>query len=155
MAGHTCFTFFTLGGTMMFARLTFVTIAIMAGPLTVAADEFGAMLRKVDGNKLTISRWFRGKEGQKGKFGPEETVRASAKIKVAFFRYDPEKGKYEEREPVKDGLKNDIFKTLPKIGRAAQVKMENNEVTRILVERATFGGGRGAQGKEIKPKARP
>jgi hypothetical protein len=82
----------------------------------VVADEFGAVITKVDGNNIS---YFKTKppEGGKGfgkaeKDGTEQKAVAAANVKVAKGMFDMESKSFKAGPDIEGGLKADMFKTI-------------------------------------------
>jgi hypothetical protein len=75
-----------------------------------AAEEFTAIIKKVDGDKVTFVK-FNFKDFKKDKDAkPEETTLPAAKdAKINKGKFNKEEKKIEITEPIENGLKNEIF----------------------------------------------
>jgi len=128
----------------LFAAFCMVTLAGY-----VAADEFLAVITKVDGNNVSYFKAEAGgggKGGGKGKggggFGAKKTGdeikgTAAASVKVSKKSFDKDAGGFKE-EDVKDGLKADAFKNIDsEKGLTATLTTDDKGViTKVVV-----GGG--------------
>jgi hypothetical protein len=76
----------------------------------VAAEEFTAVIKKVDGDKVTFAKFsFKDKKVEKG----EDTVLPAAKdVKVTRGIFNKEDKKFEPGEAIENGLKNEMFTKL-------------------------------------------
>src|SRR5437660_900780 len=104
---------------------TFVALGLIGG--VAAADEFLAVLKKVEGNKVT---YIKAKMGEK----EETTLPAAADIKVLYGKFNTETKKTEPGDTIDGGLKNEAFKDLGK-GKYALVITDgaNSKITEIRV----------------------
>lgn len=95
----------------------------------VLAEEFGGMISKVEGNKITVKT--RGKD--KGA-GEEKTLTVADNVKVFKGVFNGETKKFEKGDALADGLKSEVFSK----GAFARITTDaDNKVTEIIV-----GGGR-------------
>jgi hypothetical protein len=77
----------------------------------VAADEFTAVIVKVDGDKVTYQKFKKGEKGKKGeKDGDPVTLPAAKDAKITKGKFDFKEKKFEAGDPIEGGLKADIFK---------------------------------------------
>jgi hypothetical protein len=77
-----------------------------------AADDFIAMITRVDGSKVSFRRVVV-KLGEKwGNYGDEETLVAAEDVKVHKGRRDRQTKKIEAGDDIPDGLKDDPLKGL-------------------------------------------
>lgn len=90
----------------------------------VMSAEFGAVINKVDGDKITVTK--RGKKGDKG----EEVTLSAASAKVLKGKFNPETKKLEAGDPLDGGLKNDAVKAG---AFAVFVTDADNKVTEIRI----------------------
>jgi hypothetical protein len=92
----------------------------------VYAEEFGARITKVDGNKIEITK------GKKGEKGEASTLTVSDNVKVVRGKFTEEK-KIEAGEALPDGLKNEVFKKSEKGVFARITTGDDGKVTQIVV----------------------
>ena len=87
----------------------------------VIADEFSAVITKVDGNNVSYFKTKApagGKGGGKGGFGKaekdgtEQKAVAAASVKVSKGMFDMESKSFKAGDAIEGGLKNDMFKTI-------------------------------------------
>ena len=109
------------------------------------ADEIGALITKVDGDKVTITemKGF-GKDAEKGK---TMTLPVAKDAKVVKGKFNKETMKMEAGEAIEGGLKDKMFTEIGEKGVRATVitDKDNKTITEIRA-----GGGRG--GKKGKDK---
>ncbi len=102
-----------------------VSIAFTAFLGFAMAEEFGAVLKKVDGNKITVQK------NKKGEKGEEVVLTVAEKVKVAKGKVNVETKKVEVGEAIEGGLKNE---NLAKGGAFVRLTTnDDNHVTQILV----------------------
>jgi uncharacterized membrane protein len=110
--------------------------ALVLSVSVVSADEFSAVIKKVDGNKVTL---VKGKRGQKA--GEEIVMTAAENVKVLKGKYDRATKKFEAGDPLEGGLKNKIFE-----GGKTRVRVitegDSNTITEIRVTERKRGGGK-------------
>jgi hypothetical protein len=93
------------------------------------ADEFRAVITKVEGDKVTFTE-FKGK-GQKG---PEHTMPVADNLKVVKGRMNKETKKVEVGEEVKEGLKHSMFSDIERpIPSVIMTDGDNKKITEIRV----------------------
>src|SRR5262245_23851407 len=81
-------------------------VALLVSFSLAAADEFFAVIKKVDGNKLTVSKLQKGE-----KPGEDTTLTAADNVKVMVVKVVLKGGKKDDAgEPLVGGLKNEMFK---------------------------------------------
>src|SRR5471030_2759802 len=111
---------FTSGVCAMFRKLVCAAFVMTIGIGFVAADEFGAIISKVDGDKITF---------KKGKKGSEDTTLPAAKdLKVAKGKKGDDK-KYTPGDAVEGGLKNEIFTKIGDKGLAVRITTDADNKT--------------------------
>jgi hypothetical protein len=119
-------------------RKLFVAMTVLVCSFSLlAAEEFRAVIKKVDGNKVTLVKAKRGE-----KAGEPVTLTATSTVKVAKSKFDRTAKKVEVGEAVENGLKNELF-TKGDVN-ARVTTNDAGEITQILV------GGRGGDGKRKK-----
>jgi hypothetical protein len=106
-------------------------VAILVACVGVAvADEFTAVITKVNGNKVT----FRRVSKEKKEKGEEQTLPAKDDVKVTAAKFNKETKKIEAGEELASGLKNEIFSKSEKgvFGRIV-TSDDNKTITEISV----------------------
>src|ERR1700723_3313895 len=96
----------------MFGKSAMVLFLAMVCCGFVAAEEFGAMITKVDGDNVTFYK-TQIKQGEKPQKGEETTLTAkNAKIYEGKIQFNKEQKNVEivPGDAIEDGLKNDVFK---------------------------------------------
>lgn len=116
----------------------FVCAAVLcAFGLGVAfADEFNALITKVEGSKVTFKK-VKG-FGKNRELGEEETISAAKDVKVVtakFSKGDDGKFKIEAGDALKGGLKNKRFKDIDEKGVFARIVTgaDNKKITEVRV----------------------
>jgi hypothetical protein len=109
----------------------------MASCGLAAAEEFGAMITKVEGDKVTFYK-TQVKKGEKVNKDNTTTLTAKkAKIFNAKIQFNKEEKKLEilPGDAVESGLKNDVFKLSGKASIAARITVSKDKksITRILI----------------------
>lgn len=100
----------------------------------VAADEFTATIKKVDGDKVTFSKLAFGKD--KDKKPEDQTLPVAKDVKVNKGTRDFKTKKTEVGDKIEGGLKNEIFtKIEEKKGVLARIitDADNKTITDIIV----------------------
>lgn len=119
------------------AIVTCVTLGI------AMADEFNAVVTKVDGDKVTFHKTKFDKDAKKAvKDGDSMTLTVAKDAKVAKGKGGGKGGgkKIEVGDPIEDGLKNEIFTKITEKGVNTRLTTsdDNKSITQILVT----GGGK-------------
>jgi hypothetical protein len=119
-------------------KLVAVAAVLVFGFGVAVADEFGAIIQKVDGNKVTFTKLKKGEKGE------EMTLPAAATVKVVKGKKGEEKGKFVAGDAIEGGLKNKMFTTIEK-GVFARITTsdDNKTITQIM----TIGKGKKKEDK--------
>jgi hypothetical protein len=101
------------------------------------ADEFTAIISKVDGNKVTFMKAKFNPETKQLEKGEEMTLPVKADAKITQGKFNQETKKLEAGEPLESGLKNELFTKIGEKGRFASITTDagNKNITAI----STFG----------------
>jgi hypothetical protein len=96
-----------------------------------AADEFRAMIRSVEGGKVTF---FKFKKGDDGKFakGAEETLPAASNVKVVTGKFNRDTKSVEAGDALEGGLQNARFKNIEK-GVPAHIVTTDGKISEIRI----------------------
>lgn len=111
----------------MFRKLMCAVFVMTVSIGLVAADEFGAVVKKVDGDKVTF---YKVKKGEKGE---DTTLPAAKDVKVAKGKANKDTKKYEAGDAIEGGLKNDLFKSEKGVTVRITTDADNKNITQILV----------------------
>jgi hypothetical protein len=107
----------------------------------VAADEFGAQITKIDGDKITFQKFKKGEKGKKGeKDGDEVTLPLAKDAKIVKGKFDKDAKKLVAGDTIEGGLKADNFKIDEKKGGPfvfLTTDDDNKKITQVM----TFGFG--------------
>ena len=122
------------------------SFAIAAGftLLSVAlccAEEFRAVITKVDGNKVVFHKVTRG-DNKKAEKGEAMTLSVAANVKVIKGKFNQETKKAEDGEPLENGLKNEAF------SKEANVTITTNEGNTEITKIRLSGRGRTKKGTQ-------
>lgn len=99
-----------------------------------AADEFTAIITKVEGKKVTFTKVsFKDKKFEKGE---SMTLPVASDLKVVTGKRSKGK-KFEETGEVKGGLSNKMFTEIGEKGRFARITTDDGKITKISI---TQGG---------------
>ena len=126
MAGGECTKELIMRRVLIAAPIFLVCLGVALG------DEFRGLIKKVDGNKITI---MKGKKGE----AKEVTLTAVENVKVVKGKFNKETKKLEAGAAIENGLKNELFS---KEQRATIITNDDGKVTEIRV------GGRGGKKKK-------
>ena len=93
----------------------------------VAAEEFGAVISKVDGDKVTF------KKTKKGKADGDDITLTAAGAKIAKGKKGDDK-KYTAGDAIEGGLKASVFAKIGDKGVAVRITTDddNKKITQIL-----------------------
>lgn len=108
----------------------------LMGVALCTAEEFRAVITKVDGNKVTFHKVSRGGKGKQGEKGEAMTLSAAANVKVVKGKFDRETKKAEDGEALENGLKNEVFT------KEANVTITTNEGNTEITKVRLSGRGR-------------
>jgi|SwirhirootsSR3_FD_contig_41_13504848_length_656_multi_2_in_0_out_0_2 hypothetical protein len=99
------------------------------------AEEFGATITKVDGNKITYQKYKKKQKGEKvaEKDGDPVTIEVAKDAKIV--KGTVMKGKAEVGDPIEGGLKSETFTKVPDKGIPARITTDDDKkvATQILV----------------------
>ena len=124
----------------MLRKFVCAAVIVVIGLGVAMADEFQAVISKVDGNKITFK-----KQIKKGEFEDEKTLTVTADAKILKgSKYDAVTKKFEVTDPIESGLKNEMVPTIGDKGVAATITTDadNKNITGITVGKK--GKGKGA-----------
>jgi hypothetical protein len=135
-----------------FVCAAFCTFALVG---FVTADEFGALITKIDGTTVT---YYKTKVPEGAKFGkgekdgPVQTATVTSKAKIVKAKFDKDAGKLVAGDDWENGLKNDTFAKIdPEAGLNVTLTIEDKgadkgKISQIMAFGA-FGKGKGGKGK--------
>jgi len=114
----------------MFRRIVLAAVIGFIGISAAVAEEFGVLISKVDGNKITFTKLKKGE-----KVGTATTLPATADLKVNKGRPNAETKKLEPGDPIAAGLKSEVFSKITDEGIRARIvtDAENKHITAIIV----------------------
>src|SRR3954447_7112169 len=105
-----------------------------------AAEEFRAIITKVEGSKVSFVRF---KKGDDGKFekGPEMTLPTASDLKVVNAKFNKDTKKVEPGDALENGLKNERFKDIGEKGVGATIVTDDDGKTIREIRIGGFGKG--------------
>jgi len=109
------------------------------------AEEFNAVITKVDGNKVTLHKTKRGEKGKKGEKGEAETLNVADGAKVVKGKFNKEDKKFEAGDSIEGGLSNKMF-----AGKGVNARITTNDAGAITQVMTTFNFGGGDKKKKKK-----
>lgn len=123
----------------MFRKIVCIGIVLTLSAGVVFADEFGAIITKVEGNKVTFYR-IEGK-GKNAKKGDEKTMKAAKDVKVVKGKFNKENKTFEAGDEIEGGLKHKMFTEIPEKGMFAAIHTDddNKRIKEIRVFRGLKG----------------
>jgi hypothetical protein len=102
-------------------RKVVCVVAIMVLSVGVVfADQFGALITKVDGNKVTFYPF---KDKQKGE---EKTMKAAKDVKIVKAKFNKETKTIEAGDEIEGGLKSKMFAEIPEKGIFGQITTDDD-----------------------------
>lgn len=93
----------------MLRKLLCASIAAFLCVSLAAADEFGAVITKVEDGKITFQKTKFNKDTKKLEKSDAESLPVSADVKVNTGKFNKDTKKLEAGDPVPNGLKNEMF----------------------------------------------
>ena len=121
----------------MLRKVVCLAVILCLSVGVVFADQFGALITKVDGNKVTFHP-FNFKDKQKGE---EKTMKAAKDVKIVKAKFNKETKTIEAGDEIEDGLKSKMFAEIPEKGIFAQITTDDDN--KRIKEIRVFGGRRG------------
>ena len=117
----------------MLRKLVCAAVIVVIGFGVAMADEFTAIISKVDGNKVTFTKAKFNPETKKLEKSDEMTLPVKANAKISKGKFNTETKKLEAVEPIENGLKNDIFTKIAEKGQFASITTDadNKNITAI------------------------
>jgi hypothetical protein len=112
----------------MLRKFVCAAVIVVIGLSVAMADEFGAIITKVDGNKITFK-----KTAKKGEVGEEMTLPVKADAKIMKGKFNADTKKLEPDVAIDNGLKNEMFTTIGDKGVPATLTTDadNKNITAI------------------------
>jgi hypothetical protein len=113
----------------MLRKVVGALFVLVLGLGIALADEFGAIITKVESGKVTFSK-FKGKDEPKG---PETTLPVADNVKVVKGKFNKETKKMEAGDPIEGGLKNEMFTKIGEKGLFSTIvtDADNKKITEI------------------------
>jgi len=79
-------------------------VVVVCGISFLSAEEFFGSVKKVDGDKITVTKFKKGE-----KTGEDATLTVAKDVKVNKTKFNKKDKKFETGDAVEGGLKNEIF----------------------------------------------
>jgi hypothetical protein len=117
----------------MLRKLVSAAVIVMVGFGVAMADEFTAIISKVDGNKVTFTKAKFNPETKMLEKGDEMTLPVKAEAKISKGKFNMDTKKLEPVEPIENGLKNAMFTKIGEKGQFAAITTDagNKNITAI------------------------
>jgi hypothetical protein len=115
----------------MFRKFVCAAVIMAIGLSVAMAEEFVGVITKVDGSKVTFRKGFK-KDDQ----GESMTLPVAASAKITKgINFNKDTKKFDNDEPIKDGLKDDQFTKIGEKGVFARITTDddNKNITAIQV----------------------
>jgi hypothetical protein len=129
----------------MLRKFVCAAVIVVMGLGVALADEFTAIITKVDGNKVTFQKAKFDPDTKKFDKGPEMTLPVTADAKITKGKFNKDTKKLEAGDAIESGLKNDVFTKISEKGQFATITTDadNKHITAIRT-----GGGKGKKKKD-------
>ncbi len=116
----------------MFGKLMCAVFVMAVSFTLVAADEFGAVVKKVEEEKGTFKITFA--KVEKKKVGEDQTLPAAKDCKVIAGKFNKDDKKFVAGDAIEGGLKADIFAKIGDKGVAVRITTseDGKSITQIL-----------------------
>ena len=126
-------------GAAMLRKLACVGVVLTFCLSVALADEFGAIITKVDGNKVTFTKVKFNPDTKKVEKGEEMTLPAAKSVKVVKGTFNKDTKKLEAGDEIGNGLKAEVLSNIGEKGVRAQIVTDpdNKKITEIRI-----GGGK-------------
>jgi len=111
----------------MFKKALFAIVVLTVTIGLVTAEEFGAVIKKVDGDKVTFVKIKKGKESE------PETLVAAKDVTVAKGVFDKDSKKFSKGDAIEGGLKHESFKDEKGVPVRITTSDDGKSITQILV----------------------
>jgi hypothetical protein len=124
-----------------------LSVAFLVGCLSLTwAEEFGAVITKVDNGKITFVK-MKGKEK-----GDEGTLPTTDKVKVVKAKFNKDTKMVEAGDAIENGLKNDLFTKIGEKGVFGRIVTDDKgeKITEIRVFQGFGGKGKDKTDKTDK-----
>jgi hypothetical protein len=117
----------------MLRKFVCASVVVVIGFGVAVADEFGAIITKVDNGKVTFKKIVK-----KGETAEETTLPLTADAKVTKGKINADTQKLEAGDPIADGLKSDTFTKIGDKGLRVTITTDadNKHITAITVRGA-------------------
>jgi hypothetical protein len=122
----------------MLRKLVCAAVVVMIGFGVALADEFTAIITKVEGNKVTFQKGKFDPDTKKFERGPEMTLPVTADAKITKGKFNAETKKLEAGEAIENGLKNDIFTKIGEKGQFASITTDTSNKNITAIRTAGF-----------------
>jgi hypothetical protein len=132
-------------GATMLRKFVCAGVIVAIGMSVAMADEFMAIISKVDGNKVTFMKAKFDPDTKKFEKGEATTLPVKADAKITKGKFNKDTKKTDAGDPLADGLKNEVFTTIGEKGMFATITTDadNKNITAI-----TTGGFKGGKKKK-------
>ena len=123
----------------MLRKVVCAAVILVLSVGVVFADEFGALITKVEGNKVTFYP-FEGK-GKDAKKGEEKTMKTAKDVRVVKGKFNKETKMFETGDENEGGLKHKMFTEIPEKGMFSRITTDDDN--KRIKEISVFGGKKG------------
>jgi hypothetical protein len=107
----------------MLRKMVCLAIVLTLSAGIVFADDFTAIITKVEGNKVTFHPFEFKKDAQKG---DEKTMKVAKGVKVVKGKFNKETKMLEAGDEIEDGLKNKMFSEIGEKGMFARISTDDD-----------------------------
>jgi hypothetical protein len=131
----------------MLRKFVCAGVILVIGLGVAMADEFQAMITKVDGNNITFKKVLKkAAKGQPAEYDAEKTLPAATNVKVSKGKFNADTKKLEAGDAIESGLKNEMFSKIKLeekgVGATITTDADNKTITEIIT------GGKGKKKKD-------
>jgi hypothetical protein len=123
----------------MFRKLACAVFVMVAFIGIAAAEEFGAIISKVDGGKVTFQKAKKGKGD-----GTDVTLPTVEKVEVAKGKFDKTDKKWSAGDAIEGGLKNDKVFSKENLEKGVAVRIVTDDDGKKIKTILTTGGKKAA-----------
>jgi hypothetical protein len=107
----------------MLRKIVCIAIVLTLSAGIAFADEFGAIITKVEGNKVTFHPFEFKKGANKG---DEKTMKVAKDVKVVRAKFNKETKMIEAGDEIEGGLKHKMFSDIPEKGYFARISTDDD-----------------------------
>ena len=123
----------------MLRKLVCAAVILVIGFGVAMADEFTAIITKVDGNKVTFQKAKFDPDTKKLERSAETTLPVTADAKITKGKFNQDTKKLEAGDPIESGLKSEVFTKIGEKGQFATITTDANNKNITAISTGGFG----------------